>query len=91
MAFDQRSAASGKIFASIPNDSKRLNRNLIEVTHVQSLNIRGPIAASDNTANSTNAINDRRARVPTRRERAGSRVLREHAHFLRHLAWLAMD
>ena len=26
-----------------------------------------------------------------RRERAGFRVPREHAHFLRHLAWLAVD
>jgi len=37
MGFDQRSVASGKILVSIPNDFKRLNKKLIEVTNVQSL------------------------------------------------------
>ena len=35
MGFDQGSAASGKISASIPNDFKRLSKKLIEVTNVQ--------------------------------------------------------
>ena len=42
MAFDQRSAVSGKILASIPNESKRLSKKLIEVTNVQSLSSAAP-------------------------------------------------
>ena len=42
MSFDQRSAVSGKILASIPNEFRCLSKKLIEVTNVQSLSSAAP-------------------------------------------------
>ena len=78
MVFDQRSAASKKTLASIPNNFKCLSKKLIEVTNVQSLSSVAP---------SPPVIMLQTLPMPSMTSepespRPGSQVPREYPHFL---------